>query len=112
MQFEKVINGILKYMDHEIYPGLNDWQEILARMAVTRFTANRGKLKDELIKNPFVAMLDLVTESGEVDVNGIMADLKSQVAAKGKIEIHIPLFGTFSFTNADIDKLHRMILEG
>lgn len=112
MQFEKVINGISKYIEREIYPNMTDWQEILARMAVTRFMSNKDNLKAELIRNPFVSMLNLVTESGEVDVNGIMADLKSQVAAKGKIEIHIPLFGTFSFTAPDLDKLHRIIMEG
>lgn len=112
MQIDRVINGILKYMEQEVYPGLSDWQEILARMAVARVTADRGKLKNTIKSNSFVTALNIVNESGEVDVNGIMADLKSQVAAKGKIEIHIPLFGTFSFCNADIDKLHRMIMEG
>ena len=112
MQIDRVINGILKYMDQEIYPGLSDWQEILARMAVTRVTADRGKLKDAIKSNSFVTALNIVNESGEVDVNGIMADLKSQISAKGKIEIHIPLFGKFCFSNADVDKLHRMIMEG
>lgn len=112
MQFDKVISGISKYIEHEIYPNMTDWQEILARMAVTRFMTNKDNLKAELIKNPFVRTLGLMDERGEIDVNGLMADLKAQVSAKGKVEIHIPLFGTFSFTNPDLDKMHRMIMEG
>lgn len=62
MQFEKVINGISKYIEREIYPNMTDWQEILARMAVTRFMNNKDNLKAELIRNPFVRTLNLMAE--------------------------------------------------
>lgn len=43
MKFEHVINGILKYIDKEIYPGMNDLQEISARLVISRLVNNSEK---------------------------------------------------------------------
>ena len=33
MNFDRVLNGLMKYMDREIFSSMNDWQEMLARIA-------------------------------------------------------------------------------
>ena len=38
-EFEKVINGIAKYINNEIYPGMNQLQEFAARVAVSLISA-------------------------------------------------------------------------
>jgi hypothetical protein len=112
MDFDRVISGIIKYLDREIYIGMNDWQEMLARIAVSRVIGNKDHLKEMIVSNPFVRTFNIIDEDGIVDVDGLMRDLKEQIAQKGKIEISIPMFGKFVFNSSDVDKLHKTIMEG
>jgi hypothetical protein len=111
MEFEKVIRGILKYLNNEVYTDMADWQEMLARLAVSRIIGDEGKLKKMLMENGFVRTFDIIDEHGNVDVDGLMRDIKRQIEAKGKLEFSIPMLGKFSFVTSDVDTLHRYIKE-
>ena len=111
MEFEKVIRGILKYLDREIYGNMVDWQEMVARIAVSRIIGDEGKLKQSLLNNSFVRTFSMMDESGNVDVDGLMRDIKRQIEAKGKLEFSIPMLGKFSFVSTDVDNLHQYIKE-
>ena len=112
MNFEQTINGITKYLNNEIYIKMNDWQEIIARIAVSRLMGNTEQLKTALISNPFVQTFGIITSDGNVDVDGIMRDLRCQIERKGSITLSIPMFGNFTFKVEDVDKLHRTIKGG
>lgn len=112
MEFERVLKGIMKYLNNEIYAGMNDWQEMLARLAVSRVIGNEQNLKNMLMTNPFIKTFAIIDQNGMVDVEGLMRDIKTQIQEKEKISFSLPIFGRFTFTAADVDKLHRTILEG
>lgn len=112
MTFDRVLNGIYRYLNHEIYSGMNDWQEMIARIAVSRIVGNGEKIKSMLMNNPFIKTFAIMDEGGNVDVDGLARDLKEQISQKGSIKISIPMLGNFSFTAEDVDKLHHMIMEG
>ena len=112
MEFEKALNGIYKYLDNEIYGGMADWQEVLARIAVSRMIGNSEELKKTLTENPLARTLAIIDEQGNVDVDGLMRDLKEQIRQKGKMCIAFPIFGKFTFVEADVDRLHRTMMEG
>ena len=112
MHFDRVLNGVVKYLDREVYVGMNDWQEMLARIAVSRVVGNRDVLRETIVANPFVKTFGIVDENGDVDVDGLIRDIKEQIERKGKFEVIIPMFGKFIFTSADVDKLYRTITEG
>ena len=109
MNFDRVLNGIMKYMDREIFSSMNDWQEMLARIAVSRLVGNSEQLKNTIMSNAYVRTFAIVDENGNVDVDGLYRDLKEQIRAKGKVEISLPMFGTFRFTESDIDRLYATI---
>ena len=114
MDFEKVVAGIVKYLNKNIFPGLNDWQTVLARTAVSRVLRTGGELKTRLMSNGFLQTYGFVDAAGNVDVDGLVDDLKTQIRScpNEKISISVPPFGKFTFSAADIDELHRMIKEG
>jgi hypothetical protein len=112
MEFERVLNGIIKYLNNEIYVGMNDWQEMLARIAVSRIVGNGHNLKTMLMENPFIKTFAIMDENGNVDLDGLIKDIRTQLEQKEKISFTLPVFGKFTFTVADVDKLHRTILEG
>lgn len=109
MNFDRVLNGIMKYLDKEVFSNMNDWQEMLARIAVSRLIGNSEQLKATIIHNPFVRTFAIVDENENVDIDGLYKDIKEQIKAKGKLEFALPMFGTFRFTETDIDKLYNTI---
>jgi hypothetical protein len=109
MNFDRVLNGLMKYMDREIFSSMNDWQEMLGRIAVSRLIGNSEQLKNTIMSNAYVRTFAIVDENGNVDVDGLYRDLKEQIRAKDKVEISLPMFGTFRFTESDVDRLYATI---
>ena len=105
MEFERVLDGVVRYINREMYVGMNDLQEVVARMAVGRVINNRATIKKALIDNPVIRTFGVISEDGMVDVDVLAAELKEQVIAKGKVQIAIPFIGKFTFVPEDIDKI-------
>lgn len=112
MNFERVINGINKYINAEIYSTMNDWQEILARIAISKMLGNTEQLKQSLISNGFMRTFAIMDDFGNVDVEGLLHELKTQIAAKGKMTVSLPLMPSITFNPDDVDVLRRYIMEG
>jgi hypothetical protein len=111
MEFNRVINGILKFLNAEIYSKMNDWQEMIVRLAVSRMIQNTESLKQTLKDNSFVKTFSIMDEQGNVEIESLLRDIKTQISEKGKMTFSIPLFGTISFLPEDVDTLHRYIME-
>ena len=108
--FEKVLDGIAKYIDSEIYAGMNDWQELLARVAVGRVFENREALKTSLVNNGVIRTFAVIDDDGMVDVDGLIRDIKREIERKGSLEIKIPIFGKMKFVPSDVDTLYNTIM--
>jgi CO dehydrogenase/acetyl-CoA synthase alpha subunit len=111
MRFEKVLDGIARYLDRELYVGLNDWQEMIARIAVSRVIGNKEQLKTALSSNPYLQTFAVIDNTGEVDAETLLQDIKTYITAKGKMSVTVPMMGTFTFKPEDVDKL-RQYMEG
>ena len=112
IEFDRAINGVIRYLNANIFTRMNDWQEMLARIAVSRIIGDTNTLKATLSGNPFVRTFGVINESGMVDIDGLMRDIKTQIEAKGKLSFALPMFGNFTFYPSDVDELHRFITEG
>lgn len=111
-KFEKVVDGIAKYIDSEIYSGMNDVQELMARIVIGRLIENENAIKGNLVNNGIIRTFGFVDSEGMVDVDGLRSDLKKEIERKGKLSISLPMFGKFTFTPEDVDVLYRYITEG
>jgi hypothetical protein len=111
MSFEKVIQGILKYLDREIYPTMSDWQSVLSRLAVARLVNNKDKLKEFLKTNPIMQTFSIIDSSGSIDIDRICAELKEQISVAEKIRIDTKILGAYTFYPDDVDKLMAYIKE-
>jgi hypothetical protein len=112
VEFEKVIDGINRYIDREIYGNLNDLQEMLARLAVGRINQNSDGIKKYLMTNGFCKTLCLVDSEGMVDVDDILQDIRAEIDRKGSIQVEIPFIGKLTFRANDIDVLRSEIIGG
>ena len=111
MDFERVLNGVVRYFDREIYSNMNNWQEFMARLAVSRILGNKN-LENLLRNNPYIKTFAIMDESGNVDIDGLYRDMKSVIQSKGRLEFELPMFGKFTFTENDVDCLYNCIVGG
>lgn len=112
VEFNRVIDGLARYLNNNFYSKLNDWQEIVARLAVGRIIGNPETLKQSLAANGIVRTFAVMDSEGNVDLEPIMRDLKREIERKGKITFEIPMFGKISFLPQDIDEIYREITGG
>lgn len=108
-EFNRVIDGMSRYIDSEIYSRMNDLQEFAARVLVGRFISNEDAVKESLINNGFIRTFGIIDADGMVDVITLAKDIKREIARKGKISFSIPMFGTMSFVPEDADTVFRYI---
>ena len=111
MKYETVIQGLINYINSEILVGMNDWQAMLARIAISRMLAVKDGFKTTVTQNTFLQSIGVVTVDGMVDVDGLAKDLKEQIAANGKLEVDLPVFGKFVFSPDDVDTLIKYVKE-
>lgn len=108
-QFEKVIDGMVTYINDEMFMGMNDWQEMTARILVARVVNNQEAIKKTLIDNGFIRTFGIIDSEGMVDVCGLANDIKQEIVKKGKMTFTLPMFGKISFLPSDVDKLYKNI---
>lgn len=109
--FSRVLDGAAEFIEKDIMPSMNDWQEIAARIALGRVFDNRDAIKNYLINTGYLRTFTLIDEDGNVDIDRLAADLKREIDKKGKIEINLKVFGKMRFDTGDVEKLHRMITQ-
>jgi hypothetical protein len=108
-EFDKVLNGITKYIGSEMYSSMNDLQEFTARVLIGRVLSNGEFIKDKLINNVYIRSFGLVDSNGMVDVHGLAKDIKRELTRKGKIVVDVPMFGKLTFIPSDVTKLYTSI---
>ncbi|MBQ5897856.1 MAG: hypothetical protein IIW81_05265 [Oscillospiraceae bacterium] len=111
VSFEQILDGVARYLNKYLFSKMNDWQEVLARLAVGRVMENEN-LKQSLMANPFVRTFAIFDSEGNVELEPLMRDLRKEIEKKGKMTVDIPLFGKISFTGEDVTELYREITGG
>lgn len=111
-RFEKVIDGLSKYIDREIYGGMTDMQELVARVFVGRIINNTEGVKKALIDNGYLRTFGIIGEDGSVDIDTLAKDVKREIERKEKLVVSIPMFGRLTFTPNDVDVIVNYIKEG
>lgn len=108
-KFESVVDGLYRYIDHEIMTNMNDLQEIVARIAIGRVAENQEKIKQSLMSNGVIRSFGIMDSEGFVDVDSLARDLKREIDRKGKVSVSIPMIGRLTFNGQDIDTIKQYI---
>jgi hypothetical protein len=108
-QFSTVIEGISKYINHEIVSGMNDLQELMARIAIGRILENHENIKETLSSNGVIRAMGIIDSDGYVDVDYLLDAIKKEIERKGKLTISIPMFGKITFHSSDIETIKHYV---
>lgn len=109
VKFEAVLDGMAEFMNKEIYPGMTDWQEIIARVTVGQIFENRATVKESFINNGLIRTFGIIDENGDVEIDRLASSLRTEIQRKEKLSFKVPLFGTLTFHPSDVDSLYEMI---
>lgn len=110
VEFERIIRGMYKFIEREVFSTMADWQEVIARLAVNRMVRNPQRLAEKM--RGFVELMDLSDNNGAINIDELRDELRELISQKGKIEISVPMFGKYGFKAEDIDRLYAYIAEG
>jgi hypothetical protein len=110
MKFEKIIDGLARYIKNHLYPTMNDWQKLIAVDVVDRAIKKAEALRVWAESNTFIRALGYIDSEGNVDLDGIVSRVKEFARERGKIKINIPFMPAWKFTEQDIDEIHKTII--
>lgn len=106
----KVLRGIAAYIDDEIVSKLTGSWKAWAVGGLAGIAVSRGDaLITQCAGNPIVKALGVI-DGENIDVDIIISELRKQ-AQKGTATIDVPIIGPITFGAADIDSLHRHIMQ-
>lgn len=103
---DQVSRGAASFFDEEVRPSLSGWKAIAYGVAIGRVASRLPALMEQYAS--ILVPLGIVKD-GMVDVEGLAAELRSQMERNGGA-LSIPVMGdTFTFRLHDVDSLLRHI---
>lgn len=106
---KQVQSGIVRYVDSDLLPHLDGMKKIGLGIYMGLASENIGAAIQKYKDHPAVAMLNVVTEDGMVDIDKVYAVAKPMFEQKQSIDL--PLIGRVTFDGDDVEKLYRYISE-
>ena len=107
---DKVKRGVARYLDEEFTNKMTGWQKWVFGAAVAMYLENFSTTLQRVRENPMVKSIGLFDESGNVAVERIHQQFRIQ-AQKGPISFDIPMLGTVTMSEADVEKLYTYIMQ-
>ena len=116
---EQLVNGVLKYFNHEVIPKIGDtFTKLLIRTITINAESNLPtyvKFVEDFIQKPLIS--DLINpEEGAFEIEKLIDSVRQAVNEVGELEIKIPPVKflspeekTLSFGASDISKLKQFL---
>lgn len=109
--YTKVISGITKYIDEEIVNKLTGYQKWIVGAGAGIMLNKSTNIFNNVKLHPIVKQMELINENDEIDIETIYQEIKKQ-AQKSAVTVDIPLAGTLTLNEQDVDKLYGLIKGG
>lgn len=106
---KQVQTGIVRYVDNDLLPHLEGMKKIGLGIYMGLASENIGAAIQRYKDHPAVAMLNVVTDDGMVDIDKVYTVAKPMFDQKQSIDL--PLIGRVTFDGGDVEKLYRYISE-
>lgn len=102
MHIDHVLTGLEKYLDAELFPGMNENQQTIYLLAVGALKENAADL---LTGNTILRSMLSISKDGEVEVDRLHRLLQIAVRKQGKLVIAVPMFGTITLSENDVEQI-------
>ena len=107
-EYNKVINGIAKYIDYEIIDKIVGWKKWIVGSGVGIALSNTAGVFNQVKNNEFVKMLNIIDKDDRINVDKIYKELKKQ-AKKSSVTFDVPMLGPITLNEQDVEKIYEFI---
>lgn len=107
---ERVKRGIARYLDEEFTNKMTGWQKWVFGAGAAMFLENFSTVIQNMKDDQLVKYIGLIDSSGNLAVERVYQQLRLQ-AQKGPITFDVPMLGTVTLNDADVDKLYNFIMQ-
>lgn len=106
---EQIKAGLGDYLQAKMMPRLDSKRQFVLGMAYGLGAGRLDALIAEAGKNQIVKAMGLIDENGRVDIDALYNAAAAQMQAQQRLQIDIPLMGSFAFDEADLRELRESI---
>lgn len=112
VSFDKVKNGMAKYLDNELIPNLsdNDTEKFVAGIVSGIFIKRLDKIANHYLGNNFIKAVEITNDNEELDID-LIYEVAKETIKSNALSIAVPYFGKLTFTKDDITTLYKYIIE-
>lgn len=111
VSMDQVKRGAIRYINERMLPQLTGARRI-AMGAYTALAMDGAEREfQKWMKHPAIAMLNLQDESGLINMDRLRSAVMPMMETE-KLEMELPLIGTFRLDRNDVDELFRYVQEG
>jgi hypothetical protein len=111
VSLDKIQRGAARFLDAEIFPKVDGKDKWIISAAGTLYLAKLPALVNTLNTNPAIKALGIVSEDGQsIDLDALIGSVKP-ASKQAPVTFKIPLGGAITVTDADLDILHRYIMQ-
>lgn len=107
-EYNKVINGIAKYIDVEIVEKIQGWKKWVIGSGVGMVLSNSTDAFNKIKGNEFVKTFNIIDKNDKINVDMIYKEMKKQ-AKKSSVTFDVPMLGALTLNEHDVDKLYEFI---
>jgi hypothetical protein len=111
MNIDKVIAGLVRYIDNNMLPSFDDDQQTLYLIACEMATQYPDAVLNLINGNLALRIFLSPDKDGNIDVDRAIKILKATAQRKGKLSMTVPRFGTVAFSAEDFDEIYRHLKE-
>lgn len=106
---ERLQRGVRAFVDNEMLPKMTGAQRWMTAVAIGIYVEKLPQMLQSWSQLPAIKPLGIITPDG-VDVETAYKYLKP-AAQSGGASFDVPLLGTVTFTEADVDRLYQYIMQ-
>jgi alpha-L-fucosidase len=111
MKIDKVIDGLIKYIDKHVLPQMTALQEVGYLTLSEAIRNDVGAIEQLILNNVFTKMLFSADRNGEISLERLVSGLRKVIAKKGSLTLNIPMYGDFTLNDNDITEILKNMTE-
>lgn len=103
---QQIQSGLIKYVSTDMLPKLDGWKKVLFGAALELIGTQ--KLAQQIMSSSYVSLLGITNSDGMIDLNKLKDAIEHQIGGT-KIDIDVPVIGTYKICQADIERICQII---
>lgn len=105
----QVQQGLGRYIDEEFLAKLEGWQKWVFGAGAALVVEQVPSIIEQYKGSAVITMLGVIDNDNRIDIDKLYQHMITQ-ARKGAVQMNLPIVGSVTLDDGDVEKLYRMII--